>query len=151
MVERRHKSRLPERVQDDLMGQFVAGATARTTADLVRGNRHTAKLYFHKPHELIALKFSETEPCFSGEIKVDESNFDCFRKGKREYDAASKVPVFRLLKRSGKVHVVIIPNAQQNTLIPIIRRTMDRTALSITNFCLESDQNERSITPVIAN
>jgi transposase len=29
--------------------------------------------------------------------------------------------VFGLLKRSGKVHVVIIPNARSDTLIPIIR------------------------------
>ncbi len=47
MVERRRKSRLPESVQEALIRQFVAGATARTAADLVGVNRHTATLYFH--------------------------------------------------------------------------------------------------------
>jgi transposase-like protein len=38
-IERRRKSRLPERVQEDLIPQFVAGATARTAADLAGVNR----------------------------------------------------------------------------------------------------------------
>jgi transposase len=62
MVERRRKSRLTERVQEDLIRQVVAGATARTAAELVGANRHTATLYFHKLRELIALKLAETEP-----------------------------------------------------------------------------------------
>jgi transposase len=62
IVERRRKSRSHERVQEDLIRQFVAGATARTAADLVGVNRHTATLYFHKLRDLIALKLAETEP-----------------------------------------------------------------------------------------
>ncbi len=120
MVEKRRKIRLLERFQEDLIRQFVAGTTARTSADLVGVNRHTATLYLHKLRELIAPKLAETEPWLSGEIEVDESFFGGSRKGKRGCGAAGKVPVFGLLKRDGKVHVVIIPNAQQNTLIPII-------------------------------
>jgi transposase len=77
-------------------------------------------LYLYKLRELSALKLAETEPCPSGEIEVDESYFDGSRNGKRGRGAAGKVPVFGLLKRGGRVHVVMIPNAQQNTLIPII-------------------------------
>ncbi len=77
---------------------FVAGATARTAADLVGVNRHTATLYFHKLRELIALRLAETEPWLSGEIEVDESYFGGSRKGKRGRGAAGKVPVFGLLK-----------------------------------------------------
>ena len=73
MVERRRKSRLPERIQDDLIRQFNAGSTARTAAELAGVNRHTATLYFHKLRELIAVKLDETEPWLSGEIEVDES------------------------------------------------------------------------------
>jgi transposase-like protein len=47
MVERGRKSRLPKRVQEDLIRQFVAGATVRTAADLVGVNRHTATLHFY--------------------------------------------------------------------------------------------------------
>jgi transposase len=92
MVERRRKSQLPERVQDDLIRQFVSGATARTAADLVGVNRHTATLYFHKLRELIALKLTETEPWLSGEIEVHESYFVGSRKGKHGRSAAGKVP-----------------------------------------------------------
>ena len=73
MVERTRKSRLPERVHDDLIRQFVVDATAPTAADLVGVNRHTATLYFHKLRELIALKLAETEPWLSGEIEVNKS------------------------------------------------------------------------------
>ncbi len=73
MVERRRKSRLPERVQEDLIREFVAGATARRAANLVGVNRHTATLYFHKLLELIALKLAETEPWLSGEVEVTKS------------------------------------------------------------------------------
>ena len=72
MVERRRKSRLPKRVQDDPIRYFVAGATARTATGLIGVNRHTTTLYFHKLRELIALKRAETEPWLSGEIEADE-------------------------------------------------------------------------------
>ena len=56
----------------------------------------------------------------SGEIEVDESYFGGVRKGKRGRGAAGKIPVFGLLKRDGRVHAVVIPNACSETLIPII-------------------------------
>ena len=139
MVERRRKSRLPERVQEDLIRQFVAGATARTAADLVGVNRHTATLYFHKLRELIASKLAEKELWLSGEVEVDESYFGGSRKGKRGRGAAGKVPVFGLLKRGGKVHVVIIPNTKQNTLIPIIRQTIEPDSIVYTDGFLSYD------------
>lgn len=54
MVARRRKSRLTERVQEDLIRQFVAGASARTAADLAGVNHHKVTLYFHKLRELVA-------------------------------------------------------------------------------------------------
>ena len=71
--------------------------------------------------------------------KRDESYFGGTRKGKRGRGAAGKVPVFGLLKRGGKVHVVIIPNAQQNTLIPIIRRTIEPDSIVYTDGFLSYD------------
>lgn len=83
MVERRRKSRPPERVQKDRIRQFLAGATARIAADLVGVNRHTVTLYFNKLRELIVSNLAENEPWLSGEVEVDESYFGGSRKGKR--------------------------------------------------------------------
>lgn len=52
---------------------------------------------------------------------MDESCFGGVRKGRRGRGARGKVPVFGLLKRGGKVHAVVIPNARSETLFPIIR------------------------------
>ena len=57
---------------------------------------------------------------FAGEIEVDESYFGGTRKGKRGRGSADKVPVFGLLKRSGKVYTKIIADASGQTLMPII-------------------------------
>jgi transposase len=124
MVNKRRRSRLSASIQEELIKQFVAGATARAAADLLGANRHTATLYFLKLRELIAAKLAKQDPWLSGEIEVDESYFGGTRKGKRGRGAAGKVPVFGLLKRGGKVHAFIIPNAKQNTLLPIIRQTI---------------------------
>ena len=133
MVTKRRRSRLSASIQADLIKQFVAGATARSAADLVGVNRHTATLYFHKLRELIATKLAEQTPWLSGEIEVDESYFGGSRKGKRGRGAAGKVPVFGLLKRGGKVHAVTIPNAKQNTLLPIIRQTIKPDSIVYTD------------------
>jgi len=79
----------------------------------------------------------ETPERFSGEIEVDESYFGGHRKGKRGRGAAGKVAVFGLLKRNGKVHVVIIPNASSQTLIPIIRQKVRPDSIVYTD-CFRS-------------
>jgi transposase len=85
-------------------------------------NRNTAILFYHKLREVIFAELEAEAPeLMRGEIEVDESYFGGHRKGKRGRGAAGKVAVFGLLKRQGKVHVVIIPDARSDTLIPIIR------------------------------
>ncbi len=96
--------------------------TARSAAQITGVNRNTAILFFHKLREVIFEQLeTETPELMRGEIEVDESYFGGHRKGKRGRGAAGKVPVFGLLKRSGKVHVVMVPNARSETLIPIIK------------------------------
>ena len=107
------KSQLSKSKQDRLVEHFVAGATARCVADLVRVNPKTAVYYFHRLREIIAYAV------FSGEIEVDESYFGGKRKGQRGRGAAGKVPVFNL-KRRGKVCTKIIADASSATLYPII-------------------------------
>ncbi len=100
MGERRQKSRLSEGVLEDLIRQFVADATARIAADPVGVNRHTAKLYFLKLRELIALKLTETKPWLSGEIAVEESYTVAPGNGSADEARLDKVPVSGLLKKA---------------------------------------------------
>ena len=117
------KSQLSKAKQDRLIEHFVAGATARCAADLVRVNPKTAVYYFYRLREIIAYQLEqEADTVFSGEIEVDESYFGGRRKGRRGRGAAGKVPVFGLLKRGGKVYTKIIPDASSATLYPIIER-----------------------------
>jgi transposase len=108
MVSKRRNSRLLPSIQVELIKQFVAGATARTSVELAGVNRHTATLYFHKLREIIAEHMAAEAPFLEGEIEVDESYFGGVRKCKRGRGAAGKVPVFGLLIRGGRVYTVKI-------------------------------------------
>jgi transposase len=122
MVIKRRRSRLRRGVQEELIKYFCAGVTARSAAQIAGVNRNTAILFYHKLREVIFAELEAEAPeLMRGEIEVDESYFGGHRKGKRGRGAAGKVAVFGLLKRQGKVHVVIIPDARSDTLIPIIR------------------------------
>lgn len=59
MVRKRRPSRLSASIQEELIRQFVAGATARAAADLTGVNRHTVTLYFRKLREMIARHVAE--------------------------------------------------------------------------------------------
>jgi len=96
------KSRLSAIKQHKLIEHFVAGTTARCTAELIGINRKTSAYYFHRLREIIAYKLDlESEEFLDGEIEVDKSYFGGSRKCKRVRGAAGKVPVFGLLKRGG--------------------------------------------------
>ena len=117
MYER--KSRLSGKLRGKLIEMFVAGATARTTAEITGVNRNTVRVFFQRLRKLIASKLPSYE--LSGEVEADESYFGGVRKGKRGRGAAGKIAVFGLLKRGGKVYTAIIPNAKTETLLPIIK------------------------------
>lgn len=104
-----------------LVEHFVAETTARTAADLVGVNKATAALFYRKIREVITRRMLEELP-FSGEVEVDESYFGGARKGKRGRGAGGKVPVFGILKRSGKVYTIPIEDIRSATLMPIIRQ-----------------------------
>ncbi len=117
------KSRLSRYKQERLIELFVAGATARTAAQLVNVNRKTAIFFFHRLREIIAYEQEkESEELQDSEIEADESYFGGRRKGKRGRGAAGKVPVFRLLKRGGRGYVKIMEDASGKTLMLVIRR-----------------------------
>jgi transposase len=134
MVTPRRRSRLRPNIQQELVKHFIAGTPARSAALLVGVNRHTATLFFHKLREVIADRLAADAPeLLGGEIELDESYFGGARKGKRGRGAAGKVPVFGLLKRGGKVHAVVIPNARTKTLLPIIQERIKPDSLVYTD------------------
>jgi transposase len=132
----RRSSKLSKSTQEKLIEHFIAGTTARTAGELAGVNRHTATLYFHKLREVIAAQMGAWQK-MDGEIEVDESYFGGHCKGKRGRGAAGKVAVFGLLKGGGKVYAVMIPDAKQTTLLPIIRQKVVPDSIVYTD-CLKS-------------
>ena len=105
------------------MEHFVAGSTARITAELVGVNRKTAASYFLRLREIIALEIAKEQgEVFGGEVEIDESYFGGKRKNLKGRNPAGKMPVFGILKRGGKVYTQVIPDISNRTLIPIITR-----------------------------
>ncbi|VEI58875.1 Transposase and inactivated derivatives [Pasteurella multocida] len=131
------KSRLSQYKQNKLIELFVAGATARTAAELVNVNKTTAAYYFHRLRLLIYQNSPHLE-MFDGEIE-DESYFGGTRKGKRGRGALGKTAVFGLLKRNGKVYTVAVPNTKSTTLLPIIREQVKPDSLVYTDFYRSDD------------
>jgi transposase len=119
------KSKLGRDKQTRLIEHFVAGATARTAAVLVGVNHKTAAYYFHRLREII-YQATEDEVPFFGEIEVGESHSGGKSKRKRGQGAADMVLVFGLLRRGGKVHVKVIPNAKGK----ILKAIMDNKIVS---------------------
>lgn len=100
---------------------FVLEVTARLAADLLQIHPNSAALFYHKIRLVIEYHLAqETKELFDGEIELDESYFGGIRKGKRGRGAAGKTAVFGLLKRNGKVFVVVVKDTKTNTLMPII-------------------------------
>jgi transposase len=120
-MEKRRRSRLPLATQKRLLEHFVAGTPARSAAELIGVNRNTATLFYRKLRETIQDQIAQEAP-LDAEVEADESYFGGKRKGKRGRGAAGKVVVFGLLKRQGRVHAVMIPDARGKTLLPIIRQ-----------------------------
>ncbi len=88
------KSRMPVRVRQRLLEHFVAGTTARATAQLVGVQGRSVVVLFQRLRQVIAT--TQESFLLSGEIEADESYFGGVRKGRRGRGAAGKVPVFGL-------------------------------------------------------
>ncbi len=114
------RSKLSEKQSARLLEHFVAGTPARTAADLVGVNKNTAVLYYHRLREIIAARIEDESP-ISGEVEIDESYFGGYRRGKRGRAARSKVPVFGILKRGGRVYTKMIPDSRRASILPIIK------------------------------
>jgi transposase len=104
--------------------------TAQSAVQIAGVNRSSAILFYHKLREVVFAEVEAEAPeLLRDEIEVDDRYFGGQQKGKRRC-GAGKVNVCGLLKRQGKVQVVIIPDSRSDTLIPIIPEKLSPTASS---------------------
>ena len=76
------KSKLKISIQYKLLDYFVAGVSARASAEMFGIQINTATHFFIRLRKLIASKLPSYE--LDGEVEVDESYFGGVRKGKRK-------------------------------------------------------------------
>ena len=125
------RSKLTNREIGKLIDFFCLEIPASRAAKVLKINCHSAERIYSHIRVLIASECEKTSP-LTGEVEIDESYFGGKRKGERGRTAASKVPVFGLIKRNGKVYTRIVPNVTRWTLERIIREkvTTDSTIYS---------------------
>jgi len=102
--------------------------TATQTSELTEVSRNSVNTIYLKIRKRIAEICSENSPIKpeKEEFEADESYFGPRRvRGKRGRGAGSKVIVFGLYKRDGKVYTEIVPDVKSATLSAIIRGKAD--------------------------
>ena len=105
-----------------IMKCFCEDIQASKSAKLLDINRNTINRYYNLFRNCILLSNNNLKEKISGEFELDESYFGAKRvRGKRGRGAASKTPVFGLLKRDGSVYVEIVKNCSKEQLMPIIQ------------------------------
>lgn len=110
-----------------LFSSFVADISALTASEIALVNRKTADRYYHFFRSVIYEQaHKERKICnLKNGIELDESYFGPRRvRGRRGRGAGRKIIVFGLLKRNGAVYTQIIPSAQREAVMPIIRRVV---------------------------
>jgi len=117
------RCRLSNKVQLELLKDFVLEVTARSAANIVGVQPNSAALFYKKVRTVISEYLeAESKELFNGQIELDESYFGGVRKGKRGRGAAGKIAVFGMLKRQGKVYTVVVENTSSPVLMPQILR-----------------------------
>lgn len=100
--------RLQDRKVQEIVRMFWLLVPATRVATDIGLNSKTVQRYYHLLRQKIAAESDRDRPVLAGEIEVDESYFGGVQKGKRGRGAGGKISVFGLLKRKGRV-VVMIP------------------------------------------
>lgn len=113
-------SKLSNRTLNQLIRLFVLEVPAVKAAKEVHVNRHSAERVYTVIRECM-VKACEKESPLEGEVEVDESYFGGKQKYGRGRKVISKVPVFGILKRDGKVYTTPVEDVSRYTLRRIIR------------------------------
>jgi transposase-like protein len=109
---------------DTIFDCFVSDTSAKQASNISRVNYNTAKRYFKLLRGVICKIAIEErfEVNLNNGIELDESYFGPTRvRGKRGRGASSKIIVFGLLKRKGKVYTEIVNSSARKDLMPIIK------------------------------
>jgi transposase-like protein len=119
-----YHSKISEPKFREILRYFSQDLDATTTAELSGVSRNSINIIFNKIRLRILEMCNFETPIVieKEEIEVDESYFGPRRvKGKRGRGAGSKIIVFGLFKRNGKVYTEIVPDCKSATLSAIIR------------------------------
>ena len=100
---------------------FALELTAVQTSKYLKLNRKTVDRIYQTLRKKIARYQEINQDIFHGEVEMDESYFGGRHKYNRGRSVKSKIPVFGLLKRNGKVYTQIVPNVKREALMKIIR------------------------------
>lgn len=76
---------------------------------------------------------SDARELLGGEIELDETYFGGRRKGKRGRGAVSKVPVFGILERHGKVKVEVVKDVSAKSILEMTIKTVRRGSIVYTD------------------
>ena len=115
-------AKISERKTRQIIKYFALDLTANKTALLPGLTYKSVKQIYLKIRNRVAEQAECASPFSSCKIEVDESYFGARRiRGKRGRGAGSKIIVFGIYKRNGKVYTEIVPNAARRTLQNIIR------------------------------
>lgn len=105
-----------------LMAQTRGGISAK---QIQRETGVTYKTAWRMCH-LIRQQLEDGNDPMSGKIETDESYFGGkMRGGKRGRGSENKTPVLGIVKRGGKIKTAVIPNAQAQTLIPLVTAAVE--------------------------
>lgn len=105
---------------------FALELTSTQCSKLLKINRNTINKYYKKIRTCLLL-YQQTEALnFSGEVELDESYFGGRHKGNVGRSTKSKIPVFGILKRDGKVYTQIVNDVKAKTLKTIIKQRIDQ-------------------------
>ena len=115
-----------------LLQCFCEDLTALQTAKLLDLNRNTVNRYYKLFRIKIVLYQDSINQGFKGEVELDESYFGGRSKGRRGR-GTEKVPVFGILKRSGRVYTQIIKNASKAEIKPIITKLVHKQSTVYTD------------------
>ena len=116
------RARISEKKFREFLKAFSLDLTAVQIAKATGLNRNTVNRLCRIVREEIAAHCEAQFP-FRGSVEVDESYFGPRRvRGKRGRGAGRKTIVFGILKRNGKVYTRIVPNAEKEVLLRIIKQ-----------------------------
>lgn len=117
------RSRMSEKKFREILRLFCIDIEASKVAQITDISRPTINRIFDAVRHRIAEDCEQKSVFDDGEIELDESYFGAkWVRGVRGRGAKGKIPIFRMLKRGGKVYTQVVRNCSMTTIMPIIEQ-----------------------------